>query len=29
VALTDRAFDAWAAQAWPRLSDAVLAAAGA
>jgi CubicO group peptidase (beta-lactamase class C family) len=26
VALTDRAFDAWAAEAWPRLSDAVLAA---
>ncbi|MFN2518154.1 MAG: serine hydrolase domain-containing protein [Jatrophihabitantaceae bacterium] len=26
VALTDRAFEAWAAQAWPRLSDAVLAA---
>jgi len=27
VALTDRDFDAWAADAWPRLSDAVLAAA--
>jgi len=27
VALSDRAFDAWAADAWPRLSDAVLAAA--
>lgn len=26
VALTDRAFDSWAADAWPRLSDAVLAA---
>jgi CubicO group peptidase (beta-lactamase class C family) len=26
VALTDRAFGAWAADAWPRLSDAVLAA---
>ena len=26
VALTDRAFDIWATQAWPRLSDAVLAA---
>jgi CubicO group peptidase (beta-lactamase class C family) len=25
VALTDRAFDKWAAQAWPALSDAVLA----
>jgi CubicO group peptidase (beta-lactamase class C family) len=25
VALTDREFDAWAAEAWPRLSDAVLA----
>lgn len=28
VALADRDFDAWAAQAWPRLSDDVLAAAG-
>jgi CubicO group peptidase (beta-lactamase class C family) len=28
VALTDREFGPWAAQAWPRLSDAVLAAAG-
>jgi CubicO group peptidase (beta-lactamase class C family) len=26
VALCDRAFDSWAADAWPRLSDAVLAA---
>ncbi|PZS16279.1 MAG: serine hydrolase [Pseudonocardiales bacterium] len=26
VALSDRAFDAWSAQVWPRLSDAVLAA---
>ncbi|MCU1659429.1 MAG: CubicO group peptidase beta-lactamase class family [Pseudonocardiales bacterium] len=28
VALTDRDFDQWAAQAWPALSDAVLAALG-
>jgi CubicO group peptidase (beta-lactamase class C family) len=27
VALTDRSFGPWAADAWPRLSDAVLAAA--
>jgi CubicO group peptidase (beta-lactamase class C family) len=27
-ALTDRDFDAWALEAWPRLSDAVLAEAG-
>lgn len=27
VALSDRDFDVWAAEAWPRLSDAVLAAA--
>jgi hypothetical protein len=26
VALTDRDFDTWAAEAWPALSDAILAA---
>jgi hypothetical protein len=28
VALTDRPFGPWAADAWPKLSDAVLAEAG-